>query len=98
MGLTRAKLVVLGAFFARMVALGAKAPAISVGHFVAVLVEEFDMVGLLNGAARKTRLVLDQVLELRLGADDVIATHGLVPVPVGARPHRVHAGKPADIA
>ena len=34
---------------------------------------------------------------MRLGRDHVVAVHRLVPVPVRAGPHRVHAGQAADI-
>ena len=94
----RAHFLVLGALFARVVALGAEAPAVGIGHLVAVLVEEVDVVDLLHGAAGKARVVLHQVLQIGLGRDHVVAADRLVPVPVGARPHRVHAGEAADIA
>src|SRR5882757_4389782 len=55
--------LVLGALLARMVALGAEAPAVGAGDEVAVLIEEIDMVGLLDGAAGEARLMLDDVLQ-----------------------------------
>ena len=63
-----------------------------------ILVEEIDMVDLLDRAAGEAGLVLDQVLQVRLGRDLVVAQDRLVPGPVGAGPHRVHAGQPADVA
>src|SRR4029450_7903328 len=91
-------LAVFGALLARMVALGAEAPAICAGDEIAMLVEEVDMVDLLDRPAGKARLMLDDVLQPRLGRDDVVAPDVLVPGPVCARPHGVDAGQPADIA
>src|SRR5262245_58708739 len=90
-------LAAFGARLARMIALGAEAPAVRVGNEVALLVEEVDMVDLLDRPAGKARLMLDDVLEPRLGRDDVVASDVLVPGPVCARPHSVDAGQPADI-
>ena len=56
------------------------------------------MVDLLEAATGETGLVLDQVLQIRLGGDRIVAQHGLVPGPVRARPHRMHAGEAAAIA
>src|SRR5215831_15049523 len=56
------------------------------------------MVGLLDGAAGEARLVLDNVLQPGLARYRIVAPHDLVPGPVGARPHGVHAGQAADIA
>src|SRR5204863_3936201 len=91
-------LAVLGALLARVVALGPEAPAIRFGDEVALLVEEIDVVGLLDRAARETGLMLDEVLQLGLGRNHVVAPDGLVPGPVGARPHGVDTGQPPDIA
>ena len=60
-----------------MVALGAEAPAVGVGDLVALLVEEIDVIDLLDRAAGEPGLVLDQVLELGLGRDLVVALTGL---------------------
>ncbi len=89
---------VLGALLARVVALGAEAPAIRLGEQLALLVAELHVVDLLHRAAREARLVLDQVLEPRLGRDLVVAPRRLVPRPVRARPHGVHAREPAHVA
>ncbi|MPM85115.1 hypothetical protein SDC9_132192 [bioreactor metagenome] len=89
---------VLGALLAGMVALGAEAPAVGLGHLVALLVEEVDVVDLLHGTACKARLVLHQILQMRLGGDGVVTVHRLVPRPVRSRPHRMHARQPAHIA
>ena len=66
---------------------------------VAVLVEEIDVIGLLHGAAGEARLVLDEVLQPRLGRDRRrCGCTVLCQCPVGARPHGVDAGQAADIA
>ena len=91
------QLGVLGALLARVVALGAEAPAVGAGDEVAFLVEEIDMVDLLHRAAGELRLMDDQVLEPRLGGDLVVAVDRLVPVPVRARPHGMDARQAADI-
>ncbi len=89
---------VLGPGFARLVTIGAKAPAVGGGDEVPALVVEVDVIDLLDRAARERRLVLDQLLEPRLGRDRVVAPHREVPCPVRPGPHRVHARQPADVA
>src|SRR5690606_11675147 len=96
--LAGAHFFVLAALFAGVVALGAEAPAVGFGNLVAFLVEEIHMVDLLDRAARKARLVLDQVFKIGFGADFVVAAYGLVPGPVGPRPHGVHAGQAAHVS
>jgi hypothetical protein len=81
-----------------VVALGAEAPAVGLGQKVALLIEEVDVIDLLDGAAGEACLVLDDVLQPGLGRDRIVAPHDLVPRPVGARPHGVHARQAADIA
>ena len=90
--------VVFAALFARLVAIGAKAPTVGGRHHLAALVVEIHVIDLLDRAAGEPRLMLDQVLQPGLGADRVVALHGQMPGPVGAGPHRVHAGQAADIA
>ena len=89
---------VFRAALARFVAIGAEHPGVAVGNLVAVLVEEIDVIDLLKGAAGKAGLVLDQILQVRLGGDGVAAQHGLVPRPVRARPHGMNARKTAAVA
>src|SRR5262249_27852323 len=59
---------------------------------------EVDVIDLLHRAAGKAGLMLDEVLQIGLGSDRIVAMHRLVPGPVRARPHRMNAGKTADIA
>ncbi|MNT81148.1 hypothetical protein D3C72_2207150 [compost metagenome] len=89
---------VFGAVFTSMITFRAETPAVGLGHLVTALVEEVHVIDLLDGAAGKAGLVLDQVLEVGLGGDHVVASHLLMPGPVGARPHGVHAGQAAHIA
>ncbi|KAG1257036.1 hypothetical protein G6F65_016063 [Rhizopus arrhizus] len=96
-GFASAHRFVFAALFAGVVALGAEAPAVGLGDLVAILVEEVHVINLLHRTAGEAGLVLDQVLQVRLGRDHVVAFDGVVPGPVGARPHGVHAGQPAHI-
>ncbi len=65
------------------------------GDLVAMLVEEIDMIDLLERPAGEASLMLDQVLEIGGGGDDVVAQHRLEPGPVGAGPHRGAGRSPA---
>ena len=89
---------VLRAALARFVAIGAEHPGVALRNLVAVLVEEVDVVDLLEGATGEPGLVLDQILQMRLGGDHVVAQHRLVPGPVGTGPHGVNARKTAAVA
>src|SRR4029077_2741533 len=91
-------LPVLAALLPRVVALGAGAPRVALRDRLAPLVAEGHVVDLLHRAPREARLVLDQLLEERLGRDLVVAPHRLVPGPVRPRPHRVDPGEPAHVA
>ena len=75
-----------------------EAPAVGFGDQVALLIEEIDVVDLLDGPAGKARLMFDDVLQVGFGGNRVVAANDLVPAPVGARPHRMDAGQPADMA
>lgn len=46
----------------------------------------------------KAGLMLDQVFQMRFGADRVVAEYRFVPCPVGTGPHGVHAGQTSAIA
>ena len=83
---------VFGSLLARVITLGAKAPGISLGKFVACLIEKIDMISLLNRFTSEASVVLDEILEIGFSADHVIAFGVLMPSPVRTRPHRVHTG------
>src|SRR5262249_7573889 len=91
-------LLVLGAGFAGEVAIGAKAPGVGAGKLAARFVVEVDMIDLLDGAAGKARVMLDEVFEIRTGRNLGITMNGLIPGEVTAGKHRVYAWEPADIA
>src|SRR5690606_37013026 len=93
-----ADFLVLGADLAGVIALGAEAPAVGLGHLVAFLVVELHVVDLLDGTAREARLVRNQCLERGFRGDFVVAAHGLVPGPVGPGPHGMDARQAADVA
>jgi hypothetical protein len=91
-------LVVLGAALARGVALGAKAPAIALGNHLAALIVKFAAIDLLDRAASETGLMLDQLLEPRLGRELVAKQHRAMPHGIDAGEHRVHARQAANVA
>src|SRR3990167_6973540 len=81
---------VLRATLTRFVTISTEYPRIRFSNFVAMLVEEIDVVDLLECTAGKLGLMLNQIFQIGFGSDDVIAQHRFVPGPVGAGPHRVH--------
>src|SRR5450631_1849045 len=89
---------VFRAALASLIAIGPEDPGIGLRHLVAALVEEIHVIDLLEAAAGKTGLMLDQVLQIRLGGNHVVAQDSLVPRPVRARPHGMDARQTAAIA
>src|SRR6202011_4161949 len=76
----------------------AKAPAIALSDHLAVLIVKFAVIDLLDRAAGKTGLMLDQLLQPRLGRELIAEQHRPVPHGVDAGEHRVHARQSADVA
>ena len=52
---------VFGAFLSRMIALGTKAPSVSLSELVAGLIKKIDVVSLLNRFASETGIVLNKI-------------------------------------
>src|SRR6266702_1818655 len=70
---TAAGFRVFRAALASFVAIGSEHPRVAFRNLVALLVEEVYVIDLLEGPTGKTGLVLDQILQMRLGGDAVAA-------------------------